>query len=453
MKKILSLLVLLSLIKGFCLAQTYQPLEDQRLSTTNDPTFGIITSSHYAFPQIIFKNTTSGINRPLYNDGASLKYRFDGTNDVILLHSGNLNGYLAGETLQNVTDRGSGTSLGKEIQFYTTIPGRFTYVGGNREYGRIGTYDMNSGSKNLIINEDGGNVGIGTTSPTYKLHVNGAIHSPNMGDLVPSLYLGSNTINDNIYQIQFGQNDDNQLGMGYYTSAKSVWSRWGLGIHVKEDAEFSVKSSGWNNLFGVQGGTGNTFVLGNLAVGATSVSNDQGWNRVMDLKGNGSAKILATTGYVKAGIYSHDNWGPGASARIGTETNHPLILMAGYGQDAMIVNTNGRVGIGTMDPQSELAVKGTITSKKVKVMQDGWADYVFDSSYQLPSLAQVESFIKEKKHLPEIPSAAEIKKEGLDIGDNQAMLLKKIEELTLYVIQQNKEISQMRQEITELKRR
>ena len=100
----------------------------------------------------------------------------------------------------------------------------------------------------------------------------------------------------------------------------------------------------------------------------------------------------------------------------------------------------GKIGIGTVAPQSELAVKGTITSMKVKVSQEGWADYVFDSSYRLASLKQVETFIQKNKHLPDVPSAAEVKKDGLDLGDNQAALLKKIEELTLYIIEQNKRL-------------
>ncbi|RXK85950.1 TMF family protein [Filimonas effusa] len=118
------------------------------------------------------------------------------------------------------------------------------------------------------------------------------------------------------------------------------------------------------------------------------------------------------------------------------------------GTEKMRIDQNGYVGIGTANPQSALAVKGTITSMSVKVTRTGWADYVFDSSYQLPSLAHVESFINENKHLPEVPSATEVKTNGLDLGDNQVVLLKKIEELTLYIIQQNKQISQQSEQIT-----
>lgn len=106
---------------------------------------------------------------------------------------------------------------------------------------------------------------------------------------------------------------------------------------------------------------------------------------------------------------------------------------------------DGKVGINTSKPQTELAVRGTITAMKVKVTTLGWADFVFDKDYILPSLAELERQIVKNKHLPGIPAAADIEKEGLDIGDMQKMHMQKIEELTLYVIQQDKEIKQLKE--------
>ena len=82
-------------------------------------------------------------------------------------------------------------------------------------------------------------------------------------------------------------------------------------------------------------------------------------------------------------------------------------------------------------------------------MQDpsNWPDYVFNDDYHLTSLGDVEKTIKQEKHLPGIPSAAEIETSGIQIGDMQKRLLEKIEELTLHLIQQEKEIESLRQEI------
>ncbi|KDN54705.1 hypothetical protein [Flavobacterium seoulense] len=99
----------------------------------------------------------------------------------------------------------------------------------------------------------------------------------------------------------------------------------------------------------------------------------------------------------------------------------------------------GNVGIGTINPTSKLTVAGNIASREVKVTVDAGADFVFEKDYDLPSLESVDKFIKENKHLPEIASAEEMKKDGINLSEMNIKLLQKIEEMTLYMIEMKKE--------------
>jgi hypothetical protein len=102
--------------------------------------------------------------------------------------------------------------------------------------------------------------------------------------------------------------------------------------------------------------------------------------------------------------------------------------------------SKGNVGIGTITTGiHKLAVEGSIGAREIKVQATGWADFVFKKEYDLPTLTEVEKHIKKKGHLQNIPSAAEVKKDGFFLGEMDAKLLQKIEELTLYTIQQEKD--------------
>ncbi|NAS32831.1 hypothetical protein GTQ40_17770 [Flavobacteriaceae bacterium R38] len=106
----------------------------------------------------------------------------------------------------------------------------------------------------------------------------------------------------------------------------------------------------------------------------------------------------------------------------------------------MLIDRNGNVGIGTDNPGTwKLAVNGKIRAKEIKVETD-WADYVFLKDYKLPSLQEVEKHIKEKGHLINIPSAKEVENNGVELGEINKLLLEKIEELTLYTIQQERKL-------------
>ena len=111
-------------------------------------------------------------------------------------------------------------------------------------------------------------------------------------------------------------------------------------------------------------------------------------------------------------------------------------------------NFKGKVGIGTTDTKGfELGVNGKIAATEVKVATySDWADFVFEEEYNLPTLKEVENHIKEKGHLKDIPSAEEVETEGFYLGEMDAKLLRKIEELTLYTIDQQKEIEELKKQ-------
>jgi hypothetical protein len=125
----------------------------------------------------------------------------------------------------------------------------------------------------------------------------------------------------------------------------------------------------------------------------------------------------------------------------------------------MRIDNAGNIGIGTSFPTEKLTVEGNIsangfiTTKKLTLTQIGWSDYVFAKRFKLRSLSSLETFIKQNGHLPDLPSAKEVEAKGISVGDNQALLLKKIEELTLYMIDMQKQIKKQAVEIQRLKKK
>lgn len=117
----------------------------------------------------------------------------------------------------------------------------------------------------------------------------------------------------------------------------------------------------------------------------------------------------------------------------------------------MKVTGNGNVGIGTLNPNGyKLAVEGTIGGRRVKVTQESWADFVFHPGYQLPSLQETEKYIEQHQHLPGIPAEQTVKADGIDLGDMNKLLLQKIEEQMLYIIQLNKQVQQLTEKVQRL---
>jgi hypothetical protein len=167
-------------------------------------------------------------------------------------------------------------------------------------------------------------------------------------------------------------------------------------------------------------------------------------------------------------VYSTSNWGHVATNIYGVieaslnislmETSVEVSNPGAYPEVATRQDwyyPNGAFMIGTNQSETgyKLAVKGKIKAQEVKVTATEWADFVFADDYMLPPLAEVEVFIQANKHLPAIPSEAEVLEKGIELGEMNAKLLQKIEELTLYTIEQEKRMEQKDRDIQALKAR
>lgn len=125
--------------------------------------------------------------------------------------------------------------------------------------------------------------------------------------------------------------------------------------------------------------------------------------------------------------------------------------MSSEGILAIKAASNGNVGIGTPNPTEKLAVNGTIRAKEIKVEANPWPDYVFNDDHQLMPLDSLASFVKENKHLPNIAPAKSVEENGVALGELNRQLLQKIEEMTLYLIDQSREIKCLKNEVQALK--
>lgn len=141
-------------------------------------------------------------------------------------------------------------------------------------------------------------------------------------------------------------------------------------------------------------------------------------------------------------------------------TTKAAVSFGHNGLESVRINQDGkvRIGNGTNDIKTpagyKLFVEDGILTEKVKVAVKttaNWADYVFAEDYKLMPLTEVEQFTKENKHLPNVPSAKQMVENGLDVAQMDAKLMEKVEELTLYLIEQNKQIEVLKAEITALK--
>jgi Repeat of unknown function (DUF5907) len=377
----------------------------------------------------------------------------------------------------------------------STIPG--TNFIGTTDAQRL-VFKTNNTEKVTIL--ENGNVGIGNNNPSVKLEVNGEIVANGRatfngtGFTTSSAYAFNspkNTIaasfgsgstlgmlpNEYATAVRFNGADIAWGDLGYYPG--------GGGNGSQGNFRFSLAGSAVNTTPSGKLGVGELYSEGSIGIGTTTPLSNLHINKDI----NGGTGILITNTNAGNSTASHvtvggvlaldqtmsmyyggtnnavlgaltanltANGGTTGGMNINVVPNAPLRFLTNNTQ-RMIVGANGNVGIGTtaVPVDYKLAVAGNIIAEKIKVklQSAGWPDYVFDKKYPLLPLPELEKFITKNKHLPQVPTAEDVKKNGIDLGDNQKILLQKVEELTLYMIELNKKVETLAKENEVLKQK
>ncbi|KAF0201897.1 MAG: hypothetical protein FD170_2388 [Bacteroidetes bacterium] len=305
--------------------------------------------------------------------------------------------------------------------------------------------------------DEAGNVALGTNSPKAKLHVEGDVF------IGQGLIVGDGS-------------KDMRLDVNGFITATSLRSGGGKKMIITdEDGLLQIDEIPLGD------NLGDHKAIKNLTLGNNSISNSGMFNSLFidtDENVNISNSIVVAGKVYGKFVQGADAFGKleliGSTltdaARIevwqGGSTNSRSIKFSVYESSANFQFFHGENGnltqkfvinkenivVGLPSANMAFNVNGIVTAKEVKVSLDEfWPDYVFKAEYLLPSLLQVESFIKDNGHLPGIPNAATVEKEGINLGEMNALLLQKIEELTLYMIAQEKEIKELKTLVNTIK--
>ncbi len=290
-----------------------------------------------------------------------------------------------------------------------------------------------------------GNVGIGITNPTSKLHVAGDIRADG-----GNISIGHNRPTLVVTDYEQGSELRN---WDIHTASGVINFRLANDVYNAANNWMTVTRSGFVP-------TSISFPSGNVGIGTSNpaikldVQGDIGKYDPYEAKVQG-LRIGSTPVYGASGARTLSLVNKVSASTSGSGGNFEkyIIKSDGFntylaeGAGNLIYEGTGNVGIGTTNPTTKLAVNGTIRSKEVRVEAGPWPDYVFTSTYVLPTLDQVKSYIDRYQHLPEMPSDKEVKKNGIALGEIVTLQTKKIEELTLYLIEKDKQVKQQSQQL------
>ncbi len=293
-----------------------------------------------------------------------------------------------------------------------------------------------NGTGDKLVIDQNGDIGIGTSTPSEKLEIKNG-----------SLKLSTNDATGN-YELKFKANHD-------YNNKFTITS--GNTVVFQEKVIPDV------------GGTSNSksYLSNYYGIGfATNISNPTNKEQI-DLyiagagspNGSGNLGVGTTDPKSKLDVNGSIVVKNGHNLSWGNKYGEGIPTIAGNTSSGLHFYPNGSTLGATMQISKDgktkfmnnIAVLGKIESREVKVSNTPTADFVFEEDYNLPSLESVDKHIKEKKHLPEIASAKEMKRDGVNIGDFQIQLLQKIEELTLYTIEQERKIKALEEQTKEIK--
>lgn len=312
----------------------------------------------------------------------------------------------------------------------------------------------------LVINRDG-NVGIGESNPASPLHVKSSTNR--------TLKLDFTNISDGSYTWQSLETNSTEqwriVGREADEANLEFWNKNSNSVmSLNQNGKVGIGNTNPNSLFEI-GSAGSALQADKLAVRGDKVQGFTSFGNLYslhdyDIAAFGSRESGHQVSAIK--LLTMNSGGSTRGARIAflnTDVSgvnsETLKFMVGSsaGTDVMNLLANGNVGIGTATPQAKLAVNGHVRATEIKVLADITVpDYVFEPDYDLRTLKETKEYITENKHLPEIPSAAEIGENGIDLGDMNMRLLKKIEELTLYQIELMERLEKAEKKITELEK-